>query len=108
MARQKSAQRERQGMSGMERLTVRVSSMINHPVAQERREVKIHRLDTDGEREWRELLGSLSEADGIAMVCSDEEEAVTLRWELSEDDGDRALSLAEIERMEPEEEVAPF
>lgn len=108
MARQKSAQRERQGMSGMERLNVRVSSMINHPVAQERREVKIHRLDTDGDREWRELLGALSEADGIAMTHSDEEEAVTLRWEPSEDDEDRALSLAEIERMEPEEEVAPF
>ena len=90
-------------MHSMERLQLRVSSMINHPIAQERREVRIHRLDTDGEREWSEILGALSEADGIAMTRHDEDDSVTLRWEPS----------SEEERMAPVEEeplmeVAPF
>lgn len=90
-------------MHSMERLQLRVSSMINHPIAQERREVRIHRLDTDGEREWSEILGALSEADGIAMTRHDEDDSVTLRWEPSDDDE----GPAEVER-EPEMEVAPF
>ncbi len=90
-------------MNSMERLMLRVSSMINHPIAQERREVRIHRLDTDGEREWLEILGALSEADGIDMMFHDEDESITLRWEPSEDD-ERAASVEE----EPQAEEAPF
>lgn len=90
-------------MNSMERLMLRVSSMINHPIAQERREVRIHRLDTDGEREWSEILGALSEADGIDMMFHDEDESITLRWEPSDDDE----WPAEVER-EPEVEEAPF
>lgn len=89
-------------VSPMERLTMRVSSMINHPFAQERREVRIHRLDTDGEREWLEILGALSEADGIEMTFHDEDESITLRWEPSEDD-DRPTEV-----HEAYEEAAPF
>lgn len=90
-------------ISPMERLTMRVSSMINHPIAQERREVRIHRLDTDGEREWSEILGALSEADGIDMKLHDEDESVTLRWEPSADE-DRPVMVDD----EPALEVAPF
>ncbi|WP_411741558.1 DUF1654 domain-containing protein [Pseudomonas veronii] len=86
-------------VSSMERLTMRVSSMINHPIAQERREVRIHRLDTDGEREWQEILGALSEADGIDMIFHDEDESITLRWEPSEDEEQTVIT---------EEELAPF
>lgn len=35
-------------MTGMERLSLRVSEMINHPIAQLRRSVTIHKLDTEG------------------------------------------------------------
>jgi hypothetical protein len=70
----------RQEVSGIERLGLRVSSMINHPVAQIQRWVTIHRLETDGDREWEELMGLLSEADGIDMTFNDDE-SVTLRWE---------------------------
>lgn len=101
MAKRQSVQKERQGMSGMERLTVRVSSMINHPIAQERREVKIHRLDTDGEREWEEVMGLLSETDEIDMTFNDDE-SVTLKWEASVEE-DRP-----VEVFEPVEEPAPF
>jgi hypothetical protein len=90
-------------ISGIERLGLRVSSMINHPVAQIQRWVTIHRLDTDGDREWEEVMGLLSETDGIDMTFNDDE-SVTLRWEASADQ-DRVM---EVDSMEEVEEVAPF
>ncbi|KQV21157.1 hypothetical protein ASC74_18615 [Pseudomonas sp. Root329] len=100
-AKKHEKQAERQEMSGIERLGLRVSSMINHPVAQVQRWVTIHRLDTDGEREWKEVMGLLSETDGIDMTFN-EDESVTLRWEASADE-DRP-----VEVVEPIEEPAPF
>ena len=89
-------------MSGVERLGLRVSSMINHPVAQAQRWVNIHRLDTDGEREWEEVMGLISETDGIDMTFNDDE-SVMLKWEAS-DEEDRVM---EVDSMEAVEE-APF
>jgi hypothetical protein len=83
---QKQKPQERKPMSGIERLNLRVSNMINHPIAQDQRWVTIHRLDTDGEREWEEVMGVLSETDGIDMTFNDEDESVTLRWEAQEED----------------------
>jgi hypothetical protein len=103
MAKQKgnSSQAVRQEMSGIERLGLRVSSMINHPVAQTQRWVTIHRLDTDGNREWEEVMGLLSETDGIGITFNDDE-SVTLRWEASAEE-DRP-----VEVVEAIEEPAPF
>lgn len=97
----KGKKQEVREMTGLERLGLRVSSMINHPIAQERREVAIHRLDTDGDREWEEVMGLLSETDGIDMTFNDDE-SVTLRWEAQADE-DRP-----VEVFEPVEEPAPF
>ncbi len=91
-------------MSAMERLSLRVSSMINHPIAQERREVRIHRLDTDGEREWGEIVSALSEADGIDLAHNHEDASITLRWEPSADDEGRVQPADPFEAEEP----APF
>lgn len=91
----------RQEISGVERLGIRISSMINHPVAQTRRWVEIHRLDTDGDREWEEVMELLSETDGIEMTFNDDE-SVTARWEAS------AAEDRPVEVMEPVEETAPF
>lgn len=95
---------QRSAMTGMERLSLRVSSMINHPIAQERREVRIHRLDTDGEREWNEILNAISEADGIELTHNPEDASITLRWEASEDDERPAQAADPFESEEP----APF
>ena len=92
----------RDAMSGMERLSLRVSEMINHPISQLRRWVAIHRLDTDGDREWLEVMGLLSETDGIDITFNDDE-TVTLRWEASADD-ERPIEVVEA----VEEEPAPF
>jgi hypothetical protein len=105
MAKQKkSAPQERQVMSGMERLSLRVSSMINHPIAQSLRWVTIHRLDADGEREWDELLSVLSDTDGIEMTINDEDDSITLRWEAASDD-DRVVEVGDVEVAE---EPVPF
>ncbi|RMP00704.1 hypothetical protein ALQ31_00270 [Pseudomonas amygdali pv. morsprunorum] len=67
-------------MSGVERLGLRVSGMINHPIAQVQRWVKIHRLDTDGDREWEEVVGVLAATDELDLTFEDDG-AVTVRWE---------------------------
>lgn len=89
-----------QGMSGIERLGLRVSNMINHPIAQIQRWVTIHRLDTDGEREWKEVIALLAETDGIDMARN-EDGSVTLRWEPSAEEG-RSVEVVELV------EAAPF
>lgn len=93
----------RQEISGIERLGLRVSSMINHPVAQVQRWVTIHRLDTDGDREWEEVMGLLSETDGIDMTFNDDE-SVTLKWEAQTEE-DRVM---EVDDLGVVEEPAPF
>jgi len=102
MSEQKEQEpRGRYEMAGIDRLGLRVSNMINHPVAQIQRWVTIHRLDSDGHREWEEVMGLLSETDGIDMTLNDDE-SVTLRWEACADE-DRPVEV--IERVE---EPAPF
>ncbi|SEL88581.1 DUF1654 domain-containing protein [Pseudomonas agarici] len=91
------------GMTGIERLSLRVSSMINHPIAQERREVTVHRLDTDGDREWEEVLSVIAETDELELTLNDDG-SVTVRWEQQELD---TAGKGEAE-FEPEEELAPF
>jgi len=99
------SQKDRQVLTGLERLSLRVSSMINHPVAQIQRWVTIHRLDTDGEREWEEVMGLLSETECIDMTFNDDE-SVTLRW----DPQGEEERVAEVENLfeVAMEEPAPF
>ncbi len=66
-------------MSGVERLGLRVSEMINHPVAQIQRWVTIHRLDTDGDLEWEEVVGVLAATEELDLTFEDDG-AVTVRW----------------------------
>ena len=99
---QKQKQQVGSEMSGVERLGLRVSSMINHPIAQLQRWVTIHRLDTDGDREWSEVMGVLAETDDLDLTLNDDE-TVTLKWEASTNDDRQVESIDE-----PAEEAAPF
>jgi len=102
MANQAGKREASQGeMTGLKRLGLRVSNMINHPVAQIQRWVTIHRLDTDGEREWMEVTRLLSETDGIEMNTHDDG-SVTLRWEPS------AEEHRPVEATETVEQAIPF
>lgn len=100
---QKKQPQERAVMSGMERLVMRVSGMINHPTAQHQRWVTVHRLETDGEREWEEMLSVVGEADGIEMTFEDDD-SVTIRWEDASDD-DRPVQAEDVDLAEA---PAPF
>lgn len=108
MSRQKkTAPQGRQEMSGVERLGLRVSSMINHPIAQSQRWVTIHRLDTDGGMEWEEVMGLLAETPELDLTFNDDE-SVTVRWEpqSAADRDDLVVDRAwEEEKLEEE---APF
>lgn len=110
---QMSAQQERQGMSGMERLSLRVSSMINHPVAQLQRWVTIPRLDTDGDKEWEEVLGIIADTDELELTLNDDG-SVTVRWEEPEKTGTPGVdewekdSEVETDPWAPSPETAPF
>ncbi|WLH04846.1 DUF1654 domain-containing protein [Pseudomonas lurida] len=103
MASAQKKQEQKSEMSGMERLALRVSSMINHPVAQAQRWVTIHRLDTDGDREWEEVLGVIAETDELELTLNDDG-SVTVRWEQQKVD---VAGRVEVE-FEQEEEAAPF
>lgn len=103
MAEKQTALAAQQEMSGMERLALRVSSMINHPVAQAQRWVTIHRLDMDGDREWEEVLSVIADTDELELTLNDDG-SVTVRWEQQEVE---ATGRVEAE-PELEEELAPF
>lgn len=108
MAKQKKvALQARQEMTGLERLGLRVSSMINHPIAQSQRWVTIHRLDTDGDAEWEEVMGLLAETPELDLTFNDDE-SVTVRWEQqSAEDRDDLIVEKDWEEGLLEEE-APF
>lgn len=99
-----AAQQERQGMSGMERLSLRVSEMINHPIAQLQRWVLIHRLDSDGDQEWEEALSQMAATDELELEYRDDG-SVLVRWEEPEKTGTPGVDEWERERAE---EPAPF
>ncbi|MEB6589658.1 DUF1654 domain-containing protein [Pseudomonas asiatica] len=107
MAKQKKpAPQTRQEMTGLERLGLRVSSMINHPLAQTQRWVTIHRLDTDGDAEWEEVMGLLSDTPELDLTFNDDE-SVTVKWERSALQERDDFIIEEDSEVEVEE-VAPF
>lgn len=102
----KAAPKQRQEMTGLERLSLRVSSMINHPIAQIQRWVTIHRLDTDGEAEWEEVMRLLVETPELDLTFNDDE-SVTVRWERSSVET-RDDFIIEQDSVGEVEEAAPF
>lgn len=100
------APQQRKEMTGLERLSLRVSSMINHPIAQIQRWVTIHRLDTDGEAEWEEVMRLLAETPELDLTFNDDD-SVTVRWERSSVEA-RDDFIIEQDSVEEVEEAAPF
>ncbi|AZL74551.1 DUF1654 domain-containing protein [Pseudomonas oryziphila] len=69
-----------QQLTGLERLGLRISAMINSPLAQLGRRVLIHRLDTDSVQDWDVIMELLSETDDLDMTFCDDG-SVILQWE---------------------------
>jgi len=107
MREQKNAgARKIQEITGLERLSLRVSTMINHPLAQTQRWVTIHRLDTDGEAEWEEVIGLIAEVPELELTFNDDG-TVTVRWERSALQERDDFIIEDDSEVEVEEE-APF
>lgn len=71
----------REELTGLEKLGLRVSAMINSPLAQFGRSVLIHQLGTDSDQDWGAIMELLSETDGLDMTFCDDG-SVILRWNL--------------------------
>jgi hypothetical protein len=90
MAKQKTPkQSEKRELTSLERLGLRVSAMINAPLAQQNGRVTIHRLDTDDDEAWDGVMELLGEEDGIDMTFNDDG-TVTLKWNLQSENDYRA------------------
>lgn len=95
----------RDELTGLERLGLRVSAMINSPLAQFGRKVLIHQLGTDSDQDWGAIMQLLSDTDGLDMTFCDDG-SVILQWDAPTDD-DRVIDRGEdVSRVEAEE--APF
>lgn len=90
-----------ESLNPVERLSIRVSSMINSPTAQIERRVTIHRLETDPDEAWEGVLELLAETDGLDMARNPDG-TITLRWDQSADDD----SLGSNHELIAEEEAA--
>lgn len=96
MAKQrKSAPQVSQELTAVEKLGLRVSSMINSPSAQDRCSALIHRLDTDQDAEWDEIMSRIAEIDGVAIVFQDDG-GVLLEWEAPTEE-DHVVEIGEVE-----------
>lgn len=107
MSAAKQARTAPQELTGLERLGLRVSAMINSPLAQFDRKVMIHRLDTDSDQDWQTIMELLAETDGLNMTFCDDG-SVTLEWDLPTDDDwviEREEDVRHVERVK---EGAPF
>lgn len=70
----------REALTGLEKLGLRVSAMINSPLAQFGRKVLIHQLDTDSDQDWDRIMELLAETDGLDMTFCDDG-SVILQWD---------------------------
>ncbi|WP_426808007.1 DUF1654 domain-containing protein [Pseudomonas sp. WOUb67] len=104
-AQEKFARRDE--LTGLERLGLRVSAMINSPLAQFGRKVLIHQLDTDSDQAWDAIMELLSETDHLEMTFCDDG-SVILQWDTPTDD-DRVIEReVELDLVHHGEEGAPF
>lgn len=94
-------------LTSLEKLGLRVSAMINSPLAQFGRKVLIHQLDTDSDQDWRAIMELLTEADGLEMTLCDDG-SVILQWGALTDDVQVIASSVELKVVRQEAEEAPF
>ncbi len=99
----RAANPEVRQMTGVERLGLRISAMINSPRAQERCSALVHKLDTDTDEAWEDVMMALGETDGVSLTFQDDGN-VLIEWE-KPTDYDRVLEETEVD---PVEEEAPF
>ncbi|EOX8993123.1 DUF1654 domain-containing protein [Pseudomonas aeruginosa] len=85
MAVQKNNQGKGQ-VSPVDKVRLRVSTMINSPRAQAERRASIWKTQGDSQEAWQQVLEELAETDGLEMSLG-EDGVVTLTWEAGEEEG---------------------
>lgn len=75
----------REELTGLEKLGLRISAMINSPLAQLGRKVLIRQLDSDSDEDWDAIMELVSETDGLDMTFCDDG-SVILQWDAPTDD----------------------
>lgn len=94
-------------LTGLEKLGLRVSAMINSPLAQLGRKVLIHQLDNDSDQDWDAIMELLSDTDGLDIMSYDDG-SVILQWDAPTDD-DRVIEReAELDLVRHEGKKASF
>ncbi|MDH2187427.1 DUF1654 domain-containing protein [Pseudomonas sp. GD03651] len=94
-------------LTSLERLGLRISAMINSPLAQHGRRVLVHRMDTDEDQDWCAIIDLLAESDGLDMSFCDDG-SVLLQWDAPTDD-DRVIEREEeVSLVDSEGDEAPF
>lgn len=97
----------REELTNLERLGLRVSAMINSPLAQLGRRVLINQLNTDSDQDWDTIMELLAETDGLDMIFCDDG-SVILQWDAPTAD-DRVIERAvEVELVRHDQDEAPF
>lgn len=99
----KAASSDVRQMTDVERLGLRISAMINSPRAQERCSALVHKLDTDTDEAWEDVMVALGDTDGVSLTFQDDGD-VLIEWEKPTDE-DLVLEVTEVD---PVEEEAPF
>lgn len=97
----------REEVTSLERLGLRVSEMINSPLAQLGRRVLIHRLDTDSDQNWDAIMELLAETDALDMTFCDDG-SVILQWDKPSDDDCVIEREGDLESVLFEKDDAPF
>lgn len=102
MAKKKVQQQESRELIQLEKLGLRVSTMIGSPKAQLERQARIHRLDSDTDEAWDGVMELLGETDGLYLEFADDGDVI-VRWDaLADDDW-----VSDVEEVTAEE-AAPF
>lgn len=95
-------------MNEIDRLGLRVSAMIQGPIAQLNRRVTIFQLDSDPDYAWQAILELLQETDGISLERH-EDGTVTVSWDAATDaDARIEEEEGDLMRVEVSEAAAPF
>lgn len=111
MAKQKrSSDQEKGGVNSLDRLRLRVSSMIHSPKAQAECRAAIWRLDSDTDQAWRQVMEELAETDGLE-ITENEDGTITLQWDAPTEEemtGGEMENPPEMVVQRLHEEPAPF
>ncbi|PVZ19893.1 MULTISPECIES: DUF1654 domain-containing protein [unclassified Pseudomonas] len=73
-----------QVLGAVDRLGLRISTMLTAPQAQLDRRLTVHRLDTDEGQAWVAIRELIAQSEGVAVTVHDED-SFTISWEAISD-----------------------